>query len=282
MNYQHHFHAGNAADCTKHLALFLVLEALTRKDTPLAYIDTHAGAGSYPMGNSGEHLGGITRLWADRRSLPQSGEWLKCIQQINHDKQLLHYPGSARLAAELLRPQDRMILCETEAEIALQLRANLGKRSHTSILNEDGYRALFAHIPPQEKRGLVFIDPPFERRDEWEMLADTILRAYQRWPQGTYLIWYPIKIRGTITRFWQAIRGKIAAQVFELTQRPEDGREALAGSGLLLINAPWGVKEALSAGLTELGPLLADPQSGEFWSLRCSGWAAPEKAGQKK
>lgn len=277
MNYQHQFHAGNAADCVKHLALYLTLTALTRKDTPLAYMDTHAGAGSYTLGASGEHLSGIARLWSDRRSLPQCGEWLKIIHQIHPDKQLQHYPGSARLAAALLRPDDRMILCESVPETVAQLRQQLGKRPRTSILNEDGYRALFAHMPPPEKRGLVLIDPPFERRDEWEALADTLLRAYGRWSQGTYLVWYPIKIRGTITRLWQALRGRIPVLVYELLQKPEEGRETLFGSGLLLINPPWGVKEALSAGLTELGPLLADPQSGGFWSLRCSGWPGPEK-----
>ncbi len=277
MNYKHHFHAGNPADCIKHLALHIILEAMLRKDSPLAYIDTHAGAGLYPLGRSGEHLGGIARLWEERRSLPQSGAWLKSVHHINNgEKALLQYPGSPRLAAELLRPGDRMILCEQSPEIAAQLRIHMGKRPNTSILPEDGYRALFAHLPPQEKRGLVLMDPPFERRDEWEVLADTLLRAYQRWPQGVYLIWYPLKIRGTITRFWQSLRAKIPALVWELTQMPEEGREQLTGSGLLLVNAPWGVKEALSAGLTELGPFLAAPQAGGYWSLRCVGLPGPD------
>ncbi len=53
MNYDHHYHAGNAADCIKHLALSLTLQALIRKDTPLAYIDTHAGAGNTPWARKG-------------------------------------------------------------------------------------------------------------------------------------------------------------------------------------------------------------------------------------
>lgn len=277
MNYDHQYHAGNAADCIKHLALFLTLEALTRKTSPLAYIDTHAGAGLYPLGSTGEHLQGILRLWGERRSLPYSGAWLKRIAEFNHGKSQMHYPGSPLLAATILRPTDRIVLFEQKPDVATQLRKNIGKRAHTSILQEDGYRTLFAQIPPVEKRGLVLIDPPFERRDEWEVLADSLIRAYQRWPQGTYLIWYPIKIRGTITRFWQTIRARIPAFACELTQMPEEGREQLFGSGLMLVNAPWGLKEALSAGLTELGPLLTAPQPGGFWSLRCLNWPGPEK-----
>ncbi|MBN6739902.1 23S rRNA (adenine(2030)-N(6))-methyltransferase RlmJ, partial [Acidithiobacillus sp. MC6.1] len=107
MNYDHHHHAGNAADCIKHLALSLTLQALIRKDTPLAYIDTHAGAGQYTLGVQGEHMQGVARLWADRRSLPHAGAWLKIISNENSDGRLRHYPGSPALAAALLRPGDR-------------------------------------------------------------------------------------------------------------------------------------------------------------------------------
>ncbi|MEB8488473.1 MULTISPECIES: 23S rRNA (adenine(2030)-N(6))-methyltransferase RlmJ [Acidithiobacillus] len=278
MNYDHHHHAGNAADCVKHLALSLTLQALIRKDTPLAYIDTHAGAGQYTLGAQGEHLHGVSRLWADRRSLPHAGAWLKIISNENGDGMLRHYPGSPVLAATLLRPGDRMVLCEQQPEVATRLRKAMGQRAHTSILSEDGYRALFGLIPPPEKRGLVLIDPPFERRDEWERLADTLIRAYRRWPQGVYLVWYPVKIRGTITRLWQALRKHLPAFTCELLQMPEEGREQLFGSGLIVVNAPWGLREALSAALTELGPLLTEAQSGGLWSLRCQGWPGPDKA----
>ena len=277
MNYDHHYHAGNSADCIKHLALSLTLQILIRKDTPLAYIDTHAGAGRYALGKEGEHSQGISRLWADRRSLPQAGTWLKVIGHENADGLLRHYPGSPALAAALLRPGDRMVLCERQPEVAACLRKILGKRPHTSILAEDGYHALFGQIPPPEKRGLVLIDPPFERHDEWKRLADGLVRAYARWPQGVYLIWYPVKIRGTITRLWQALRERLPVFVYELLQMPEEGREQLFGSGLILVNPPWGLREALAAALTELGPRLASPQIGGSWSLRCHGWTAQHK-----
>ena len=278
MNYDHQYHAGNAADCVKHLALSLTLQILTRKDSPLAYIETHAGAGRYTLGTQGEHLQGVSRLWVDRRSLPHVGAWLKIVSNENTDGALRHYPGSPALAAALLRSTDRMVLCEEQPEVATRLRKAMGKRAHTSVIGEDGYRALFGQIPPPEKRGLVLIDPPFERRDEWERLADILIRAYQRWPQGVYLVWYPVKIRGTITRLWQALRERLPAFACELLQMPEEGREQLFGSGLIVVNPPWGLREALAAALTELGPLLSAPQGGGLWSLRCQGWPGPEKS----
>lgn len=272
MNYDHQFHAGNAADCCKHLALTLFLQALTRKDAPLAYIDTHAGAARYALAREGEYLEGIGRLWSDRRSLVHAATWLKTVAAANADGALRHYPGSPAVAAALLRPTDRMVLCEQEAEPAQALRAAMGRRAHTSILAENGYRALFAQIPPAERRGLVLLDPPFEARDEWERLTDTLLRAYKIWPQGAYLVWYPVKTRGIITRFLQGLRGKLPATVMELLQRPEEGRERLIGSGLLMVNPPWGVVDNLAAAFAEIGPLLADPAMGGRWSLRCEGW----------
>ena len=52
MNYRHAFHAGNHADCLKHALLLPLLEALKRKPTPFAVLDTHAGCGVYDLAAS--------------------------------------------------------------------------------------------------------------------------------------------------------------------------------------------------------------------------------------
>ena len=49
LSYRHGFHAGNHADVLKHLVLVDCLSRLVVKDTPLLYVDTHAGAGSYQL-----------------------------------------------------------------------------------------------------------------------------------------------------------------------------------------------------------------------------------------
>jgi len=67
MNYRHGFHAGNFADVFKHVFLVRGLVYLTRKETPLRFIDTHAGAGRYDLDDdaarrSPEWRDGIARL----------------------------------------------------------------------------------------------------------------------------------------------------------------------------------------------------------------------------
>ncbi|MGL4517662.1 MAG: 23S rRNA (adenine(2030)-N(6))-methyltransferase RlmJ, partial [Shewanella sp.] len=47
LSYRHGYHAGNYADVLKHTLLLQTLQLMHKKDKPLVYIDTHAGAGGY-------------------------------------------------------------------------------------------------------------------------------------------------------------------------------------------------------------------------------------------
>ena len=264
VNYSHDHHAGNAADCFKHLTLSLALERLLQKDSPLFYLETHAGAGHYRLAGEGENRLGVDKVWVARRELTGLSPWLDLLKEGAEDGVLQHYPGSPVIAARLLRPQDRMVLAETVAGVRERLREALGGRGRTSVLGEDGYAVLRAHLPPPEKRGLILMDPPFERRDEWEALASAILTAHTRWPQGCQIVWYPIKVRGMISRLFQALQRTLDFEVVELRQEPEIGGAHLVGSGLILVRPPWGLRERLLAALAALGPVLA---RGGFWDL---------------
>ena len=74
-NYRHAFHAGNFADVLKHAVLARVLVYLTRKETPLRFIDTHAGAGRYDLKSaeatrSPEWREGVARVLTARPPAP--------------------------------------------------------------------------------------------------------------------------------------------------------------------------------------------------------------------
>src|SRR3954471_21457058 len=62
MDYAHARHAGNAADVHKHVALVALLEALVRDESPLTYVETHAGDGIYPLASVGEWGAGAQRV----------------------------------------------------------------------------------------------------------------------------------------------------------------------------------------------------------------------------
>ena len=161
MNYRHAFHAGNFADVFKHAILARLLVYLTRKEAPLRFIDTHAGAGRYDLASeaarrSPEWRDGVARLLKARPPAPVAAllaPYLQAIGPFDADGRPASYPGSPALAQALLRPQDRIALCEAHPEERERLVAALGRDSRLSIVGTDGYVALNAYIPPKERRG---------------------------------------------------------------------------------------------------------------------------------
>src|SRR5579872_6912318 len=181
MNYRHAFHAGNFADVIKHIVLVRILLYLQEKDAAFRVIDTHAGAGIYDLTDkeaerSGEWLTGIARIMQARFSeaaLPLIKPYLDIVRSFNsHPASLERYPGSPLIARALLRPQDRMTACEVADGARKDLIDALRRDPQARVVDLDGWVALPAFVPPNERRGVVLIDPPFEDRSEFERLAD--------------------------------------------------------------------------------------------------------------
>src|ERR1700730_13182717 len=203
MNYRHAFHAGGFADVIKHVVLVRILTYLQDKPAAFRVIDTHAGAGLYDLTGEearrgGEWLTGIARLMQARFSeaaLPLLAPYLDIVRAFNTKAELKAYPGSPLIARALLRPQDRLTACEVEPKARKHLIDALRRDSQARVVDLDGWTALPAFVPPNERRGLVLIDPPFEAKDEFERLADGFAAAFAKWPTGVYLLWYPAKSR---------------------------------------------------------------------------------------
>ena len=121
------------------------------------------------------------------------------------------YPGSPLIARALLRPQDRLTACEIEPDARKQLIDALRRDTQARVVDLDGWTALPAFVPPNERRGLVLIDPSFEQKDEFETLADGFAEAYAKWPTGSYLIWYPVKSRRATDTLARHVAGAAAA-----------------------------------------------------------------------
>ena len=171
MSYRHAYHAGNAADVFKHIILTLILKHLRRKPAPFCILDAHAGTGRYdlasePSTRTPEFEEGIVRLLSlppDR--LPDIQDYLGIIRSLNDDAPALPrvYPGSPWLARGLLRDHDRLVACELHADDAATLKRTFAGDRQVAVHHMDGYQAIKAHLPPRENRGLVIVDPPYER-----------------------------------------------------------------------------------------------------------------------
>jgi 23S rRNA (adenine2030-N6)-methyltransferase len=258
MNYRHNYHAGNAADVFKHIVLVCLLQALHKKDKPFCYLETHAGMPLYdlnskPSQTQREFQEGIARVWGKQSTGPIR-DYLKIIQEYN-GKDLRYYPGSATIARTLLRPSDQMVLADLQPDVVTELKLGFKRDDQVHIHEQNGYAMLKAYLPPQERRGLVLIDPCYEEANEWSELVKNVLTAWTRWQTGIYAIWYPIKQKSIIKTFHAALKrtGIPNILITELCPLPSDIDQRLSGSGLAIINPPWQLDETLE---TTLPPLL--------------------------
>ena len=278
MNYSHAFHAGNFADVFKHIVLSLLLKSLHRKDAPFCYVDTHAGAGRYDLNSeaarkTGEYRDGIRRLW-DMNPLPGLEDYLAAVRASNADGALHYYPGSPAIARYFLRPIDRMVLMELNAEEYILLQTRFAGDRQVVVQRQDGYSGLKAFLPPKERRGLVLIDPPYESDREFEQIVEGLKGAHDRWSSGIYALWYPIKDRPPIERFHRTLvaTGIRKMLLAEFAPYPEDSSFRLNGCGMVVVNPPWKLEETLRRLLPELlGVLRQHPAARTDLS-----WLVPE------
>jgi 23S rRNA (adenine2030-N6)-methyltransferase len=252
MNYRHAFHAGNFADVMKHAVLARSLVYLTQKDAPFRFIDTHAGAGRYDLQSaearrSPEWREGVARVLKASAPAPIASliaPYLRAVGPHDAAGMPASYPGSPAIAQALLRPQDRLALCEAHPEEKQKLVEALGRDSRLSIVGTDGYVALNAYCPPKERRGLVLIDPPFEEPNESKRIEEALARALGKWPTGVYVAWRPIRDVIADARFLNAVAAIGAPNILrlELDVGPgaagAHGQEPLARAGLLVVNPP--------------------------------------------
>src|SRR5476649_2303068 len=254
MNYRHAFHAGGFADVIKHIVLVRMLTYLQEKPGPFRVIDTHAGAGLYDLTSEeaqrgGEWLTGIARIMQARFSettAPLLKPYLDIVRAFNPKAELKAYPGSPLIARALLRPQDRLTACEVEPKARKRLIEALRRDTQARVVDLDGWVALPAFVPPNERRGLVLIDPPYEQKDEFERLATGFAQAFAKWPSGSYLLWYPVKSRRATDSLARHVAAIIGAGRppgkclrLEFSVAPQTAEAGLSSAGLLIVNPPW-------------------------------------------
>ncbi len=251
MNYRHAYHAGNFADVFKHALLLHLLEYLLRKPSPIRVIDTHAGIGLYDLAadaaeRTGEYKNGIARLWDAPLSaaLRPYVDAVRATNRLMRDDVLRYYPGSPRLIRSLLRAGDRLDLVELHPVDAKSLHSGFARDPMVRVHVMDAYAALKALTPPPERRGLVLIDPPFEKTDEFDRIARGLQQALKRWATGVYAVWYPIKTRPAVDAFFAQIRAmKVEALACEMLIAPADSPARLSGCGLVILNPPWKIDQ---------------------------------------
>lgn len=278
LSYQHIFHAGNHADLLKHSVLIQVLESLNKKEKPYTFFDTHAASGLYDLKDNrslktGEAEKGIVQF-SDKADMPKAfAAYITFVQKYLKDSL---YPGSPEIERSFMRKQDTLILSELHPQEIENLRNymkkggghDIGSQPDIQIHNRSGWEMLKALTPPATKRGAALIDPSYEEVSDYKIAADTICAVHKKWSNGIIMLWYPLlahresEIEGMVNQITNEARAQNAnieiadlrLEVFDKNEHKEVSLEEfrasegknpprLYGSGMLVLNAPWMLKE---------------------------------------
>jgi 23S rRNA (adenine2030-N6)-methyltransferase len=264
LSYLHAYHAGNHADVLKHVVLLAILAKLTAKDKPLRYVETHAGAGGYDLRSAAaqknrEYLAGIAKLWKIADAPAPVARLVDFVHRYNDGAtKIERYPGSPWLAREALRASDSLYLFELHPAEHRTLEHKLGADPRVTVLRQDGLEGCVGLVPPPEKRGLVFIDPSYEVKDEHHQVLDGLGKAHRRFATGTFAIWYPVIERRWVQRFERAVRatGIAPLELYELSVAQDGRGRGLTGSGVIVVNPPWKLRDELEIALPWLARAL--------------------------
>jgi 23S rRNA (adenine2030-N6)-methyltransferase len=270
-SYQHIYHAGNGADLQKHLWLLTVLEYLTRKDKPIFWVDTHAGRGLYDLNapeavKTPEFKGTLLPVHAALSGAPDLpgplALYFQLIAKLNEGPAIRYYPGSALLAAKLLRPTDRLLAFDLHKGEFSHLFEALAPYPYAQTRCQDGLKKLLPPLPPEERRGGALIDPSYELKSEYGLVLEMVTKALKSWPEGTYMIWYPLlpaQFHIELREGAQALAAKIGVELITdewvWGQISPTGR-GMSGSGMLVFNPPYTCAETMQAIKPLVEPLL--------------------------
>ena len=249
MNYRHSFHAGNSADVVKHSLMIALVRALQQKQGALTLIDTHAGCGLYDLGGeqaqrTGEAAQGVVRAFADTNHLLD--DYRAAVRAVNDGAEPRLYPGSPQFLAQLLRPQDVLILNEKHPEDAAALRRAM-RGTPAAVHERDAYELWLAMVPTRTPRGVVVVDPPYEQTDERARITATLAAAHRKWAHGVTVIWYPLKDRAAHARWKGQLRNLGIPKFLSVEHWLYDADQPCIynGAGLFIINPPYAFMQAL-------------------------------------
>ena len=297
-SYRHAFHAGNHADVLKHMVLVAILRHLVDKDTALALVDSHAGAGLYRLdgdyaATSGEAANGALRLLSRAAELPAPApalqDYLELIASFNKAGSAKVYPGSPFVMQRLMRPQDRLKLFEMHPTDTKTLQANIAQLDagrEIAVFREDGFEGVRRFLPPPSRRALLLCDPSYEVKSDYGRVVEMITMCLQRFATGTYAVWYPVIARNeahilprklkTIAQRagkpWLHVTLTVkAAKLPPSNTLMDQQRPGLPASGMFIVNPPHTLHAALALAMPQLVQLLGQDKHATFALERSGG-----------
>jgi 23S rRNA (adenine2030-N6)-methyltransferase len=245
LSYQHGYHAGNLADVHKHSLLAWMLAYLTQKDKPLSYLETHAGRGLYDLTDAA-----ALKTGEAAKGIAIAAEWFApdhpyadLLARIRAKYGPDAYPGSPLVAAEMLRPMDSIHLAELHPQEYAALATNMAPYGGV-FRQRDGFEMALSLSPPDPRRGLMLVDPSFEVKAEYDTIPPLLAKVHRKWGVGILVLWYPLLTDEPHLPMLRALQDAFPEGLrHELAFPPARPGHRMVGSGLFVVNPPYGLKE---------------------------------------
>jgi 23S rRNA A2030 N6-methylase RlmJ len=218
-------HYGNIGDIWKHLPLAEILAI----EKPSRYWESHAGSAEYPLTHSGERDYGIFYMLEHAAiSLDLSGSSFVCMLDgmRGPDGCLALYPGSPRIAMEMLGDGSSYLFCDLDGEslesIARRARSMGIAKRRLECAQADGVATLLraaARLPMDDApRTFVFIDPcagdrPFRASEGRPSPMDLFARVAAA--RAIALVWYSFESLPERRACWQSIKASLESNGLE-------------------------------------------------------------------
>ena len=240
---------------------------------------------------SGEAQEGLLALMRNKSKLtgPMAEvllDYRKVLDHFNPGAGLLNYPGSPMIAHHLLREQDKLKLFEMHPSDIRALQNNieaLRAGRQVMVMHEDGFNGVPKYLPPTTRRGLVFIDPSYEIKLDYERVVVAVSIGMKRFATGTYVVWYPIIPRPqahSLPRHLTNLARQADKPWLHATLRIRSGARhetapgekpkpvGLVDSGVVVINPPFTLYEQLQEALPQMAQLMGQDHLAGFGLTR--------------
>lgn len=249
-------HFGTIGDVWKHLPLGDLLERLR----PTRYWETHAGSGTYRLDRSWEREYGVFTLLREAPSAPaiDASRYLGLVRRLPPgDDGEPRYPGSSRLAMDVLGGEATYVLCDLDpASVGdlTRLVRDLDLADVVRVERADGLATIWATaraLAPSDAGSTFVLIDPFDgaQRSADDMDAFDV---FARLAVGGFpcALWYGYDDAADRDAIWDR------AATVGVTMHPLDIETALmrgettlnpgiAGCGLFLANVPQDVVDHL-------------------------------------
>jgi 23S rRNA (adenine2030-N6)-methyltransferase len=121
-----------------------------------------------------------------------------------------------------------------------QLRGYLAGDKRVALHQRDGHEGVVALLPPSTGRGLILIDPSYERKGEYRQVVESLCAMRHRWSNALVMIWYPLLPGAPQRVLLDGLVERAGAPVYRLElEVAMPGSRGMYGCGLAIVRPPW-------------------------------------------